>query len=90
MVEWPCSGDCLRSELVRGMVVTVLAVGGGLFLTAILGFIVWVAAFRDEVVNLSRADETQRISWSESAARGDYIGGSGRARGDYVGTGSFW
>ena len=69
---------------------TILAVGGGVFLTAILGFLVYVAAFRNEAVNLSKADETQRISWSESAARGDYIGGSGRARGDYVGSGSFW
>ena len=72
------------------MFVTVLAVGGGIFLTAILGFMIWVAAFRNEEAALSNADETQRIRWSEATARGDYIGGSGRVRGDYVGTGSFW
>ena len=52
----------------------VLAVGGGIFLTAILEFVIWVDAFRREEASLSNADETQRIRWGEAAAWGDYIG----------------
>ncbi len=72
------------------MFMMILAVVGGIFLTVILGFVVWVAAFRQDDRTWSIADGPQRLHRGEAEARGDYVGGSGRAPGDYVGIFPFW
>ena len=72
------------------MFMTVLVLVGGGFLMALLGFVIWVAAFRRDDNTWSTWDGPQRLRKGEAGARGDYIGGSGRAPGDYVGGGPYW
>ena len=72
------------------MFMLVLTIAGGVFLVAILGFVVWVAAFRHRAGTLSIADAPQGLNGDDAATRGDYIGGSGRPPGDYVGGGPFF
>ena len=72
------------------MFMTVLVSVGGVFLMALLGFVIWVAAFRRDYYTWSTGDAPQLLRKGDAEARGDYIGGSGRAPGDYVGSGPYW
>ena len=72
------------------MFMMILTIAGGVFLLALLGFVTWVAAFRRDDDIWSTADGPQRLRKGEAEARGDYVGGSGRAPGDYVGSFPYW
>ena len=67
-----------------------LVLMGGVFLMSLLGFVIWVAAFRRDDNTWATGVGPQRLRKGDAEASGDYVGGSGRAPGDYVGSGPYW